>query len=157
VIYVSRVLLRAANLAICTEPSRWFRAIVTTYLKLEDVVDLVEFLLVPIQDTAKSATQLPVGLVELNGGPPSHVSRAPAVARNPSADASYLAVNSSNVSSACASFFLAADCEKARWAVQAMGIARVAGTRAPTRLACDAERTKDMVRQWAGDERSEVL
>jgi hypothetical protein len=70
----------------------------------------------------------------------------PAHRPSPSSDASYLAVNSSNVSSACWSSFRAAVWEKARWAVQVMGVARIAGNRAPIRLTFDAERTKDMVR-----------
>lgn len=74
------------------------------------------------------------------------ISPFPPSRQSPSTDASYLAVNSSKVSSACWSLFLAAVWEKARCAVQAMGVARDAGARAPTRLTCDAERTKDIVR-----------
>lgn len=43
---------------------------------------------------------------------------------SPLQDASYLEVNSSNVSSACWSLQRMADWEKARWAVQATGLAR---------------------------------
>jgi hypothetical protein len=70
---------------------------------------------------------------------------------------SYLAVNSSKVSSECASFFLAADWEKARCAVQAMGVAREAGPRAPTRLICDAERTNDIALQLASRKLLQVV
>jgi hypothetical protein len=92
------------------------------------------------------ALQLLESLTWSNGCRSSSGSSFPCFHQDPSTDASYLAVNSSKVSSACWSLFLAADCEKARWAVQAMGVARDAGALAPTRLTCDAERTKDMLR-----------
>jgi hypothetical protein len=116
------------------------------YLELENIVDLVEFLLIPVPETQTLAVQLLISLMEPNGCRSSSGSSFSFLHQNPSTDASYLAVNSSKVSSACWSLFLAADCEKARWAVQAMGVAREAGARAPTRLTCDAERTKDIVR-----------
>lgn len=53
-----------------------------------------------------------------------HYLASPASCPPPTTDASYLAVNSSNVSSAWASLQRTADCEKARWAFQATGVAR---------------------------------
>lgn len=64
---------------------------------------------------------------------------------NPAMGAPYLAVNSSNDSSECASFFLATDWENERWAVHAIGVAWYIGTRTPTRLNFDAARMKDIV------------
>lgn len=84
--------------------------------------------------------------IRLNGCPQSVVPLFLPGRPSPSTDSSYLAVNSSKVSSACASLFRTADCEKVRWAFNATGVARWAGTRTPTRLTFDAARTKDMVR-----------
>jgi hypothetical protein len=72
-------------------------------------------------------------------------SPSPVRARSPSTDASYLAVNSSNVSSACASLALAADWEKARWAFQATGVERTTGARMAARLIFEVARTKDIL------------
>lgn len=62
----------------------------------------------------------------------------------------YLAVNSSNDSSACGSLHRVADAEKARCALQARGPARLEGTRRPALLTLEKARTKDMARQWRG-------
>ena len=70
---------------------------------------------------------------------------SPVRARSPSTDASYLAVNSSNVSSACASLALTADWEKARWAFQATGVERTTGARTAARLIFEVARTKDIL------------
>lgn len=96
----------------------------TTYLKLENVVDLLEFLLVPVLEKHKSALQLLVIPMALNGSPSFLHDSMPARLYSPSLDLSYLAVNSSKVSSACASLLRIADCEKARWVFNATGVAR---------------------------------
>lgn len=98
-----------------------------------------------------SAIQLLASFLKLNGCylRPKQLLACPST--QPLPDASYLAVNSSNVSSACASLHLTADWEKARWAVQATGVERYTGARTATRLIFEVARTKDMLRlNWPG-------
>jgi hypothetical protein len=59
------------------------KADMPTYLKLKNVVHLVELLLVPVVETQKSAIQLPRRFVELNGSRSSQVPPSLALPRDP--------------------------------------------------------------------------
>lgn len=72
-----------------------------TYLELEYIVHLVKLLLISAIKHARSAMQLYGSSMELNGSTPGRGFAIPYATASPLQGVSYLAVNSSNVSSAC--------------------------------------------------------
>jgi hypothetical protein len=99
-----------------------------TYLKLENVINPIKLLLIPAHHTHTLAKHSKEHLLLLHPAQ-WHKTRCGRYIVDPQPSPpqdskTYLAVNSSNVSSACWSLQRTALCEKARFAPHAMGLAR---------------------------------